>query len=241
MISPRALVSHCLVVMLFVQSPPAMPSARFDLGQSLGHKAGAIKGIMATSAPIRITAKSSSTHWDLIQTILAQSGTDFRRCFHCQSCGGGCPVSDAMTYRPNGIIRLIQLGLVRDALHSSDIWLCIGCNTCSMACPQAIDIAALMDVMRHMALEEGVTIAEPDILAFHKEVVNSIHKYGRTHKLEIMLRYKLRQLDMFSDFDVGLKMLAKRKLDLRPSKIADRKVMNRIFEACKVPPNGSGR
>ncbi len=196
---------------------------------------------MDTAAPIRITAKSSSTHWDLIQTILAQSGTDFRRCFHCQSCGGGCPVSHAMTYRPNGIIRLIQLGLVREALLSSDIWLCIGCNTCSMACPQAIDIAALMDVMRHMALEEGVTIAEPDILAFHQEVVNSIHKYGRTHKLEIMLRYKLRQLDMFSDFDVGLKMLAKRKLDLRPSKIGDRKVMNRIFEACRVPPNGSGR
>jgi heterodisulfide reductase subunit C len=218
-----------------------MPSARFDLDQCLGHKAGDKKVLMNTAAPIRITAKSSSTHWDLIQTILAQSGTDFRRCFHCQSCGGGCPVSHAMTYRPNGIIRLIQLGLVRDALHSSDIWLCIGCNTCSMACPQAIDIAALMDVMRHMALEEGVSIAEPDILAFHKEVVNSIHKYGRTHKLEIMLRYKLRQLDMFSDFDVGLKMLAKRKLDLRPSKIADRKVMNRIFEACKVPPNGSGR
>jgi heterodisulfide reductase subunit C len=94
---------------------------------------------METTAPVKITAKSSSTHWDLIQTILAQSGTDFRRCFHCQSCGGGCPVSHAMTYRPNGIIRLIQLGLVREALQSSDIWLCIDCNTCSMVCPQAIE------------------------------------------------------------------------------------------------------
>jgi heterodisulfide reductase subunit C len=230
-----------LLVILFGQLPVALQPARFDLGQSIGYTAGDKKSIMETTAPVKITAKSSSTHWDLIRAILAQSGTDFRSCFHCQSCGGGCPVSHAMTYRPNGIIRLIQLGLVREALQSSDIWLCIGCNTCSMVCPQAIDIAALMDVMRHMAIEEGVTLAEPDILAFHKEVVNSIHKYGRTHKLEIMLRYKIRQLDMFSDFDVGLKMLAKRKLDLRPSKISDRKVMNRIFEACKVPPNGNGR
>lgn len=116
-----------------------MQSARFDLGQSIRHKAGDKKGLMETTAPIRITAKSSSTHWDLIQTILAQSRTDFRRCFHCQSCGGGCPVSHAMTYRPNGIIRLIQLGLVREAPKSSDIWLCIDCNTCSMVCPQAIE------------------------------------------------------------------------------------------------------
>ena len=157
-----------------------MPSARFDLGQSIGRTACDKKVKLETSTPIRITAKASPTHWDLIRTILAQSKTDFRRCFHCQSCGGGCPVSHAMSYRPNGIIRLIQLGLVREALQSPDIWLCIGCNTCSMVCPQAIDIAALMDVMRHMAIEEGVSLAEPDILAFHKEVVNSIHKYGRT-------------------------------------------------------------
>ena len=116
-----------------------MLSIRFDLGQSIGHTVGDIKSIMETTAPVKITAKSTSTHWDLIQTILAQSGTDFRRCFHCQSCGGGCPVSHAMTYRPNGIIRLIQLGLVREALQSSDIWLCIDCNTCSMVCPQAIE------------------------------------------------------------------------------------------------------
>ena len=196
---------------------------------------------MESTDTIRIEASSGPAHRDVISKVVGRAGTDIRRCFHCQSCGGGCPVSQAMAYRPNGVIRLLQLGRVREALQSSDIWYCIGCNTCSMACPQAIDIAAFMDVMRQMALEKGVPPAEPDILSFHREVVGSIHKYGRTHKLEIMLRYKLRQLDMFSDFDVGLKMLAKRKLDLRPSKIGDRKVMNRIFEACKVPPNGSGR
>jgi len=98
-----------------------------------------------------------------------------------------------------------------------------------------------MDVMRQMALEEGVPPAEPDILAFHREVVGSIHKYGRTHKLEIMMRYKLRQLDMFSDLDLGLKMLAKRKLDLLPSKITDPGIMKRIFETCKVNNRGGGR
>jgi heterodisulfide reductase subunit C len=196
---------------------------------------------MESTDIIRIEASSGPAHRDVISKVVKRSGTDIRRCFHCQSCGGGCPVSQAMAYRPNGVIRLLQLGRVREALQSSDIWYCIGCNTCSMACPQAIDIAAFMDVMRQMALEEGVPPAEPDILSFHREVVGSIHKYGRTHKLEIMMRYKLGQLDLFSDIDLGLKMLAKRKLDLLPSKIADPGIMKRIFETCKVNNNGGDR
>jgi hypothetical protein len=104
-----------------------------------------------------------------------------------------------------------------------------------------IDIAALMDVMRQMAIEGGVALAEPDILAFHREVVGSINRYGRTHKLEIMMRYKIGQLDLFSDIDVGLKMLAKRKLDLLPSKISDQRAINRIVQACGVNGNGGSR
>jgi heterodisulfide reductase subunit C len=134
-----------------------------------------------------------------------------------------------MTYRPNGIIRLFQLGFVREALESSDIWFCFGCNTCSMACPQAIDIAAMMDAAREVAVQAGVTIAEPDILNFHQQVIKSIERHGRTHKLEIMMRYKVRSRDLFSDVDLGLKMLAKRKLDLRPSKVNDRRELNAIF------------
>jgi heterodisulfide reductase subunit C len=136
-----------------------------------------------------------------------------------------------MTYRPNGVIRLVQLGLKTEALECSDIWLCMGCNTCSTACPMAIDIAAVMSALREMAMEEGVRIAEPGILNFHQEVLDSIQRYGRTHKLEIMIRYKLRQRDLFSDMDMGLRMLAKRKLDLRPSKIIHRKQIRKLFSA----------
>jgi len=138
-------------------------------------------------------------------------------------------VSHAMTYRPNGVIRLVQFGFREEALRCSDIWLCMGCNSCSAACPMAIDIAALMTTLREMAIEAGVRVAEPRILDFHRQVLDSIQRYGRTHKLEIMLRYKLQQLDLFSDMDIGLKMLARRKLDLRPSKIADPRGVQGLF------------
>ncbi len=161
--------------------------------------------------------------------VRQRSGTDLNTCYHCWCCAGGCPFADAMDYTPNGVIRLVQLGLKKKALECSTIWLCVGCHTCSTVCPMGIDMSAIMDTLRQMALEEGASVAEPDILNFHKEVLNSIEHYGRTHKLEIMLRYKIRTRDWFSDMDVGIKMLAKRKLDLMPSKVNDIEEIRKIF------------
>jgi heterodisulfide reductase subunit C len=134
-----------------------------------------------------------------------------------------------MDYLPNQVIRMVQLGIKEDVLKCSTIWLCVGCHTCTVQCPMAIDMAALMDALRQQALEEQVAVAEPDILNFHNEVLRSVEHYGRTHKLEIMLRYKLRKRDWFQDVDTGLKMLAKRKLDLRPSKVGDIEQVRQLF------------
>jgi len=77
-------------------------------------------------------------------------------------------------------------------------------------------------------------VAEPDILKFHREVLNTIHRYGRTHKLEIMLRYKLHKRDWFSDMGVGMKMLTKRKLELLPSRVKHMKDIKDFFKQRKT-------
>ncbi len=173
---------------------------------------------------------NQETDLDFAQEVAERCGDNFRRCLHCLSCAGGCPFVHAMKYRPNGVIRLVQYGFIQEVLESPDLWFCVGCNTCSIACPMAIDIPVLMDALREMAIERSVRIDETAILNFHREVLNSIQRYGRTHKLEIMLRYKLRQRDIFSDMDVGLKMMAKRKLDLLPSKIANIDAVDQLFK-----------
>jgi heterodisulfide reductase subunit C len=165
-----------------------------------------------------------------VEAVKRRSGEDINLCWHCQSCAGGCPFVTAMDYPPNRVIRLVQLGLKKEALESSGIWICVGCNTCSVQCPNAIDIPAVNDALRQMAMAEDVKIAEPNILHFHQEVLNSIERYGRTHKFEIMLRYKLRQRDWFTDSTVGLKMFAKRKLELLPSRSKDMKTIKGLFE-----------
>ena len=163
--------------------------------------------------------------------VKRRSGVDFHACWQCKSCVNGCPFSQAMDYPPNGIIRLVQLGQKQQVLQSSTIWICVGCNTCSIQCPNAIDIPGVNDTLREIAIEEGGTIAEPDIYNLHREVLHSIERYGRTHKLEIMMRYKLRKKDWLTDFAVGLKMLAKRKLELLPSRISDIGKIKRLFKS----------
>ncbi len=162
--------------------------------------------------------------------IKKQSGTDFRSCLQCRSCSGGCPFSEHMDYMPNGVMRLVQLGLKREALSCNTIWICVGCHTCTIQCPMAIDIPGVMDILRQKALDEGVEVPEPDILSFHREVLGSIERHGRTHKLEIMFRYKLKKLDFLSDLNVGVRMLAKRKLDLTPSRVEHIEEIRKMFE-----------
>lgn len=151
--------------------------------------------------------------------MLHGCGDDFNRCFHCRSCAGGCPFLETMDHPPNAVIRMLQLGLLDEALASRTIWTCVSCNTCAVQCPMAIDIPALMDGLRQLALARQVAAGEPDVVEFHRAVLDSIARYGRTHKLEIMLRYKLKTRTFLQDWQVGLKMMAKRKLDLSPSRI----------------------
>ena len=165
----------------------------------------------------------------LARDIERLSNSNLNRCYHCRACGSGCPFIRGMDYPPNGVIRLVQYGLRRQALESHTIWICVGCHTCSVQCPMGIDIAAIMATLRRLALEEGAMIAETNILDFHREVLHSIKQYGRAHKLGIMLRYKARVHQWFADLDVGLRMLAKRKMDLKASRVQAIEEITRLF------------
>jgi heterodisulfide reductase subunit C len=166
-----------------------------------------------------------------MENLNGSLGNDYQRCYHCRCCGNGCPFIKAMDYPPNSVIRLLQYGMLDEALSSSTIWVCVACNTCSMQCPMAIDIPAVMDKLRHLALEKGAKVAEPDVLKFHQTVIDSISRYGRTHKLDIMMRFKLSTRRWLQDWQVGLKMLTKRKLDLMPSKVKHMEAIKPFFNA----------
>ena len=151
------------------------------------------------------------------------------RCYFCKACGSGCPFVSLMDFPPFGIIRLVQLGFRQEALESTAIWVCVNCNTCASQCPNNIDIAAVMKALCTLALKERAAIKEMDIINFHLEVLRSLERYGRTHKVGILFRHNLLTGKWFKDLDVGLKLLSKRKLDLFPSRVENREEVSRLF------------
>ena len=75
-------------------------------------------------------------------------GVPIQRCYHCRKCSAGCPVAFAMEFNPNKVIKMIQMGKRAEVLGSSTIWLCASCETCVTRCPNDVDIARMMDVLR---------------------------------------------------------------------------------------------
>jgi len=89
---------------------------------------------------------------EFLEEVSRRSGQRFEGCYHCLSCGGGCPVVEAMDYNPNQIIRMVQRGMREEVLGSKAIWVCVGCFSCLSQCPNRVHIPAMMDTLREMAL-----------------------------------------------------------------------------------------
>ncbi len=165
----------------------------------------------------------------LLKVVNHLSRQNVSMCWHCQTCSSGCPFVSYMDLLPNQVLRLVQLGLGHEALQCKTIWICVGCHTCSTQCPNCIDIAAIMDALRQLALRDGIVPAEKEIYAFHKYIHDSIRRHGRLNKLEAMVQFKLGTGQLFSDLQLGMRMFTRGKLEILPQRIKQRDELAKIF------------
>jgi heterodisulfide reductase subunit C len=89
--------------------------------------------------------------YSFLKLVEKESGEKIASCFQCQKCSNGCPVVYAMDYPPHRMMRLIQLGMEDELLASNTIWVCATCETCSTRCPNDIEIASVMDILRELS------------------------------------------------------------------------------------------
>jgi heterodisulfide reductase subunit C len=114
-------------------------------------------------------------------------GEKLMRCFQCGTCTSDCPVARfSDTYRPRQIIRMAQLGLRERVLNSDTLWLCAACFTCTDRCPQDVEVASVIRVLRNLAAEKGCV---PQVF---KEQTCSILESGYAYKIP-ELRMKKRE------------------------------------------------
>jgi heterodisulfide reductase subunit C len=166
-----------------------------------------------------------------LSEVIQTSGEKLQACYQCQKCSAGCPVAYAMDILPNQVLRHIQYDHRDKVLSSKTIWICASCYTCSVRCPNNIDIAKIMDTLRSLAIRYDVKPGEKDIPLFHSLFLNTIKSRGRMHELSLLLQLKLKTREFFKDASLGLKMYRKGKIKLFPSKFGGGKEIKEIFNA----------
>mgnify|MGYP001121406143 CR=1 FL=1 len=165
-----------------------------------------------------------------LMEVVKASGETLQACYQCQKCSAGCPVAYAMDILPNQILRHIQYDHQEQVLSSKTIWICASCYTCSVRCPNNIDIAKIMDTLRHMAIHSGVKPGEKDIPVFHSVFLDTIKSKGRIHELSLILQFKSKTRDFLKDAGLGWKMYRRGKIKLFPSKFGGGKEIQEIFK-----------
>jgi heterodisulfide reductase subunit C len=138
----------------------------------------------AVQRPIKSSEIDSKFKYEISKM---HGGEKLMRCFQCGTCTSDCPIARfSGTYRPRQIIRMTQLGLKDRVLNSDTLWLCASCFTCTDRCPQDVEVASVIRVLRNLAAERGHV---PQVF---KEQCSSILESGYAYKLP-ELRLKKRE------------------------------------------------
>ena len=156
-----------------------------------------------------------------IKRVAELAGDEIHACYQCHKCSAGCPVAEFMDYLPAQIIRLCQFGCKDEIFKSKTIWLCASCETCTTRCPNKVDVAKTMDVLRQECLESEYKPVEGNVYLFHRVFLDSIKSYGRIYEAGMIREYKLKSGKLFNDIKLGISMMKKGKIKLSPHKIKD--------------------
>ena len=173
-------------------------------------------------------AHAESTFQELVEKL---TGEKLSACYQCGKCSAGCPAAYAMDLLPHQAIRLVQLGKKDKVLNSRTIWLCASCQACTTRCPKDVDLAAIMDALRELAVKEGRATPERDTVTFQKVFLNWVRRTGRQFEGGLVGEYKLRTGHFFQDLDAAPKMMG--KLKKIPRRIRGQKAVARIFRKCE--------
>ena len=178
----------------------------------------------------------ASCDHEFIAELEEESGQNLRLCYQCGNCTAGCPYTFVYDIPVSQIMRLVQAGQKQRVLSSRSIWLCATCESCTTRCPNEIDVARIMDVLRHMARREGL-VSEKNIKRFWDSFLDSVEKHGRVFEMGLLVKYIFRSGRVWTDVDLAPKMLPKGKLSIRPHSIEGRDKVAQIFKRFREEAN----
>ncbi len=165
------------------------------------------------------------------EALAKHCGEKVSQCYQCGKCSAGCPISFKMDYLPNQIIRMVQLGMEKEALRSQTIWLCASCQICTSRCPREIDIAEIMDYLRRQAYKRDIIPTEDtEIPLFNKIFLKNVEMFGRLFEMGLIGMYNMFSGEFFKDVPLAPLMFRKGKIGILPHRVKNLKEMRKIFK-----------
>lgn len=173
----------------------------------------------------------------LLQCVsLATAGVSrLEMCIQCGTCGGSCPSAADMDHTPRMLFALLRAGIKETVLRSNTPWICVSCYQCVVRCPQEIHITDVMYTLKSMAIRERL-FQEKTAPDFSETFVEMVENYGRSFELGLATRHYLRHfpLRLPGVAGIGLGMLSRKRMALRPRRIKGIDQLKAILEKAKT-------
>ncbi len=164
-----------------------------------------------------------------IAQVEKESGQNLSLCYQCGNCTAGCPCSFVYDIPVNQIMRLLQAGQKDAVLSCHSVWLCASCQSCTTRCPNSIDVAHVMDTLRHMARRAGYA-PEGAVKSFTDSFLESVERHGRAFELGLMVSYITKTGRFWTDVELAPQMIPRGKLGFKPHPVKNPKAITAIFE-----------
>ena len=177
---------------------------------------------------VKINKKSSES--GLRQIVEEMASVDLGKCYQCKKCTSGCPVSKLTRSVPSEILRRLHLGEGNELLESDLIWMCLSCETCYERCPMEINVTAVIDALRVLAVTRGASIPKGNVPLFNRMFLRTVKTYGRSYDLSMILSYKLGSGSIMDDTEKFPVILQKGKMAILPPSGADRRMAKQIIK-----------
>jgi heterodisulfide reductase subunit C len=91
------------------------------------------------------------------KSIRTPASLGLDRCIQCGACTASCPAARFTDYSPRQIVKKV-LENDHSVLESEMIWSCFYCYSCNLRCPRNNSPATIVQVLRQMAINEGIGV-----------------------------------------------------------------------------------
>ncbi len=169
---------------------------------------------------------------NFIREVEERSGQNLDLCYQCGKCTAGCPYTFTYDLTVSQIMRLLQMGQKEKVLSCKSIWRCATCESCTTRCPNSIDVAKIMDVLRHIARQEGY-VSDRVVKTFFDSFLSSVEKHGRVFEVGMLANFVAKTGRFWTDADLAPKILPKGKIGFKPHEIKGKEAVAKIFQKYK--------